>query len=138
MWDLRAARAAWTLSSMAGFVYHLGILFIPASAVTFLLVSYLCGIRCIQAEFFHAYVCVSVAVDVSTVEGDRIAAACGDNTIRVWNFANRSNPYDAVMLWRGLQSKITCVCIFVLLCCYVVSLSIVFIIYPLIESSRNT
>ena len=48
-------------------------------------------------------------IDVSPHEADRLAIAVGDNTIRIWNITNASNPYDCQLLWKGLQSKVTTV-----------------------------
>ncbi|KAF1327117.1 Gem-associated protein 5, partial [Globisporangium splendens] len=41
-----------------------------------------------------------------------VAAGVGDQTIRLWNVSPSTaakNPYQADLLWRGLQSKVTCI-----------------------------
>ena len=35
--------------------------------------------------------------------------AVGDQTIRVWNTGHPTDLYDCTSLWRGLQTKVTCV-----------------------------
>lgn len=41
-----------------------------------------------------------------------VAAGVGDQTIRLWNVSPKpagKNPYHADLLWKGLQSKVTCI-----------------------------
>uniref|UniRef100_K3WEI6 Anaphase-promoting complex subunit 4 WD40 domain-containing protein n=1 Tax=Globisporangium ultimum (strain ATCC 200006 / CBS 805.95 / DAOM BR144) TaxID=431595 RepID=K3WEI6_GLOUD len=41
-----------------------------------------------------------------------VAAGIGDQTIRLWNMSPSTavkNPYQADLLWKGLQSKVTCI-----------------------------
>ncbi|KAE9044833.1 hypothetical protein PR002_g2576 [Phytophthora rubi] len=55
----------------------------------------------------HAY---SVSHNVAT---GLVAAGVGDQTIRLWNLGiddvSTSNDYQCDLLWKGLQSKVTCV-----------------------------
>lgn len=48
---------------------------------------------------------------MSETDPGKLAVAVGDNTIRVWDTANTqsNHGYDCAMLWKGLQSKVTCV-----------------------------
>eukprot|EP00898_Chlorokybus_atmophyticus_P004873 jgi/Chlat1/5387/Chrsp35S05218 len=51
----------------------------------------------------------SYVYSMSVSPSHKVAVACGDNTIRVWNPSDPNNPYHSILLWRGLQSKVTAV-----------------------------
>ncbi|KAG9289192.1 hypothetical protein G9A89_022501 [Geosiphon pyriformis] len=54
--------------------------------------------------------CLGVhSLDISSADPSKLALGLGDNTIRIWNYANRENPFDSILLWKGLKSQITCV-----------------------------
>eukprot|EP01130_Rhizamoeba_saxonica_P017219 TRINITY_DN8254_c0_g1_i2.p1 TRINITY_DN8254_c0_g1~~TRINITY_DN8254_c0_g1_i2.p1 ORF type:complete len:914 (+),score=189.56 TRINITY_DN8254_c0_g1_i2:188-2743(+) len=46
-------------------------------------------------------------IDISPLDPSRLAIGVGDNTIQVWNVGKVG--YKTVTLWKGLQSKITCI-----------------------------
>ncbi|CAG8608519.1 20642_t:CDS:10 [Cetraspora pellucida] len=48
-------------------------------------------------------------IDVSVVDPHRLAIASGDNNIRVWNIANKHDPYSCTLYWKGLKNKLTCI-----------------------------
>lgn len=49
------------------------------------------------------------SLDVAECDPTKLAIGVGDSSIRVWNLGNPANPYDTIYLWKGLQSKVTCV-----------------------------
>ncbi|CAG8500464.1 3388_t:CDS:10, partial [Racocetra persica] len=48
-------------------------------------------------------------IDVSVVDPHRLAIASGDNNIRVWNIANKLDPFSCTLYWKGLKNKLTCI-----------------------------
>lgn len=52
------------------------------------------------------------SLSISPLDPARVALAVGDNTVRVWVTNNSSDPFDSVLLWKGIQAKVSVVCIF--------------------------
>ncbi|CAG8477292.1 2957_t:CDS:10 [Dentiscutata erythropus] len=48
-------------------------------------------------------------IDVSVVDPHRLAIASGDNNIRVWDIANKHDPFSCTLYWKGLKNKLTCI-----------------------------
>ncbi|CAG8551980.1 9082_t:CDS:10, partial [Scutellospora calospora] len=46
-------------------------------------------------------------IDLSVVDPHRLAIASGDNNIRVWDIANKIDPFSCTLYWKGLKNKIT-------------------------------
>ncbi|KAJ1906647.1 hypothetical protein IWQ60_012030, partial [Tieghemiomyces parasiticus] len=47
------------------------------------------------------------ALSLTASEPERLAVACGDGTIRLWNFTQPGDPTHATLIWKGLKGKIT-------------------------------
>lgn len=50
------------------------------------------------------------SLDSSPLDPSRVALAVGDNTVRVWITNNSNDPFDSVLLWKGIQAKVSVVC----------------------------
>ncbi|RHZ46556.1 hypothetical protein Glove_615g12 [Diversispora epigaea] len=48
-------------------------------------------------------------IDISVADPHRLAIACSDNNIRIWDIANILNPFSCVSYWKGIKNKITCI-----------------------------
>ncbi len=48
-------------------------------------------------------------LDISPLDPGRVALAVGDKSIRIWVATNRDDPYESVLLWKGIQSKVSTV-----------------------------
>eukprot|EP00795_Rhopilema_esculentum_P000326 gene326-9985_t len=49
------------------------------------------------------------SVTTSLLDPYSIIYGVGDNVIRVWNTRDSNQPYDTIMLWQGIKSKVTVV-----------------------------
>lgn len=47
------------------------------------------------------------ALSVQAPDPRKLAVAVGDGTLRVWNLASKKDRADTLVLWKGLQGKIT-------------------------------
>ncbi|CAG8533434.1 16452_t:CDS:10 [Acaulospora morrowiae] len=46
-------------------------------------------------------------ISISVADPHRLAIACGDNNIRIWDISNRLNPFSCALYWKGIKNKIT-------------------------------
>ncbi|RIB16619.1 quinon protein alcohol dehydrogenase-like superfamily [Gigaspora rosea] len=100
--------------------------YIGHSRSVFSIVTYACGTKAITVSMdrkiilwdltqkkpiftvscIHNYV---NDIDVSVVDPHRLAIASGDNNIRVWDIANKHDPFSCTLYWKGLKNKLTCI-----------------------------
>jgi len=49
------------------------------------------------------------SLDIGESDPTKLAIGVGDSSIRIWNLATSATHFDITYLWKGLQSKVTCV-----------------------------